>query len=158
MATALALAVWALGCGGKSSKEMKTVAPPPAMAPPVSVGGNPASVPAPGQLSACPVMKGQYHCEFKTSCGSTGWIWVKAEQNGCELTLTFPLLGVMKGTLQGESAVTTMVFSSPCVGSATGSLTASGETIAGSFIGAASGTDARCCAQINGTFSMKKTE
>jgi hypothetical protein len=144
LTTVLLLAGAILSCRGKSANEMRSEAP------------GPLSAPQPGAPTSCPVLTGEYRASFKTSCGSTGWGWVKIEQNGCDIDANLTLLGRMKGTLRGDSAPIAITFNKPCSGSGSGTLTASGKVVAGTFAGSATGADQRCCNPISGTFSFTK--
>lgn len=156
---ALVLAVAVAACG-KSKKEMGggfSAAPGGGSAP----QGGPAPEihpPRPGSIGVCPTITGSYQVAFKTSCGSQGWGWVDAQQNGCDITLNLKQLAVIKGRLDGDAANVSLTFQNPCGGAGSGLVTVSGDIIAGSFSGVQTGTEIKCCTPVSGTFTLTKSK
>jgi hypothetical protein len=156
---ALVLAASLFACG-KSKKETSGPFTSPSGGGSGPQGGPAPEIhaPRPGSIGICPTITGSYQLAFKTSCGSQGWGWVDAEQNGCDITLNLKQLAVIKGRLDGDAANVSLTFQNPCGGAGSGLVTVSGDIIAGSFSGVQSGTEVKCCTPVSGTFTLTKTK
>jgi hypothetical protein len=152
------LAVSVAACGKSKKETGGFTSPSGGGGAPLSGAAPEVHPPRPGSIGACPTITGNYQLAFKTSCGSQGWGWVDAVQNGCEITLDLKQLAVIKGRLDGDAANVSLTFQNPCGGAGSGLVTVSGDIIAGSFSGVQTGTEIKCCTPISGTFTLTKSK
>jgi hypothetical protein len=108
----------------------------------------------PTQPSSCVPLTGLYAGTFTDSCGSKT-LDVTLFQSGCHVVADLPGVGTLAGDVSGATLVFALGFS-PCGGSASGTMTLTGDGgLSGTYAGQATGGGA-CCGTVNGTVVLAR--
>jgi hypothetical protein len=109
----------------------------------------------PTEPPACDMVAGAYKLSHSNSCNKSGnAIAATVTQSSCAIRAELEGLGTLTGTLNGAKADVTLAFTTPCGGTATGTLTHDGHSLLGSYSGTQTGTG--CCATVAGTFTLSQ--
>jgi hypothetical protein len=101
---------------------------------------------------SCVPLTGQYAATLADACG-TKTFDVTLFQTGCRVVADLPGVGTLTGSVSGQTLVFAVGFS-PCGGSASGTMSLTGDGgLAGTYTGEATGGGA-CCGTLNGTVAL----
>lgn len=103
--------------------------------------------------TTCAKVAGRYDATFRTFCAPTSTtVTVTVTQTDCSFGATVPGLGVLSGTLTGDTARVKLALEGSC-GEATGDAVVKSGRVSGTYLGPG-GSGAACCTTTSGVFTL----